>query len=502
MRHLILLIVFTASSALAQRPPVVLIDGYHFTCSSDNLASAHDFGDMQSRLQAEGVQVAFFGTCSFSGKPSIEDLGNALGATIRNLNVPQVDVVTHSMGGLILRAYLAGKQTTTNMFNPPADPKVRKWVSIATPNFGALIPSLIADFLPDIQSRELVPASQFLFDLATWNQNHDDLRGVDAVGIIGNAGGFGPLEGTNDGTVGITSASMSFALPDERTLILPYCHGAGDLTSILGLGCNAPPLAKIQNDNPLSWQIVDSFLSGTDDWKVVGHPPSKDKFLVQYGGILSQPRDNNDRPTGSIRDENFAANPPMSGGYSVVINKAGPQIALITPSAARLPTLSLAPRMLISIYGNNLTASTVSVDGQTLALNYSGEHQVNALLPDNIAGLAKLTVRNDQGSQTVNIFIEDVVPAIFTIDGSGTGLAAIIRTGNFVSLFLTGLGRAGMPSRVTLNNMSVAVTYAGPAPGFQGLDQINIELPAGMTSGTVVVYAGKHASNAVTLPPG
>jgi uncharacterized protein (TIGR03437 family) len=502
MRHLILFILFTASSALAQRIPVILIDGYHLSCSSDNLSSLHDFGELQARLQAEGVQVTYFGTCSLSGKPSIEDLGNALGVIIRNLNVSQVDIVTHSMGGLILRAYLAGKQNTTNVVTPLADPRVRKWVSIATPNFGALIPSLIANFLPDIQSQELVPASQFLFDLATWNQNHDDLRGVDAVGIVGNAGGFGPLEGTNDGTVAVTSASMSFALPDDRTRILPYCHGAGDLTSILGLGCNAPPLAKIQNDNPLSWQIIDSFLSDTDTWRTVGHPPSKDKFLSQYGGVLSQSRDNNDRPTSSIRDQNFSANPPMAGGYSVVIDKAGPQIALITPSAARLPVLSLAPRMLISIYGNNLAGSTVTVDGQTLALNYSGEHQVNALLPDNVSGIAKLNVRNDRGSHTVNIFIEDVVPAVFTIDGSGTGPAAVIRTGNFVSLFLTGLGRIGVPSQVTLNNVSVAVTYAGPAPGFRGLDQINIELPAGMTSGTVVVYARKHASNAVTLPPG
>lgn len=499
MRSLILLIFLTACTALGQRPPVVLIDGYHLSCASENLNSAHDFGTLQPALEAEGVPVTFFGTCAFSGKPSIEDLGNALGAAIRNLNVPAVDIVTHSMGGLIVRSYLSGKQTTSGVFKPPADPRVRKWVSIATPNFGALIPSLLADFLPDIQARELVPGNQFLFDLATWNQNHDDFRGVDTIGIIGNAGGFGPLAGTNDGTVALTSASMSFALPDERTRILPYCHGAGSLTSILGLGCDAPPLAKMQSDNPLSFQIVDSFLSGTDAWKTIGHPPSKDKFLSQYGGILSQSRDNNDKITGSIRDQNMVANPPMPGAYTVVIDKPGPQIALVTPSAARLPILSLAPRMLISIYGNNLTGATVSVDGQTLALNYIGEHQINALLPDNASGLVRLTVRNDRGGQTVNIFVEDVVPAVFTANGSGTGAAAVIRTGNFVSLFLTGLGKGGMPTQVTLNDMPVSVTYAGPAPGFQGLDQINIELPQGMMSGTVIVYAGKHASNAVTL---
>jgi len=499
MRSLILLICLTASGALGQRPPVILIDGYHLTCASENLTSAHDFGTLQPSLEAKGVPVTFFGTCAFPGKPPLEDLGNSLGAAIRNLNVPEVDIVSHSTGGLILRSYLSGKQSTSGVFKPPADPRVRKWISIATPNFGALIPSLIVDFLPDIQSREVVPGNQFLFDLATWNQNHDDFRGVDSIGIIGNAGGFGPLAGTNDGTVALTSASMSFALPDERTRILPYCHGAGIFTSILGLGCDAPPLAKMQSDNPLSFQIVDSFLSGTDAWKTIGHPPSKDNVLSQFGGILSQLRDNNDKPAGSIHDQNFVSNPPVPGAYSVVIDKPGPRIALITPSAARLPLLSLAPRMLISIYGDNLTGSTVSVDGQTLALNYSGEHQINALLPGDVSGLAKLTVRNGQGSQTVNIFVEDVVPAVFTANGSGTGAAAVIRTGNFVSLFLTGLGKGGMPSQVTLNDVPVSVTYAGPAPGFQGLDQINIELPAGMTSGRVIVYAGKHASNAVTL---
>src|SRR5581483_4149712 len=148
----------------------------------------------------EGVTVYFFGTCSFSGKPSIESLGNALGATIRGLNVPQVDVVTHSMGGLILRSYLAGKQPASGTFSPPTDTRVRKWVSIATPNFGALLPSAVSDFLPDVQAQELVPGNQFLFDLATWDQNRPDLRGVDVIGIIGNAGGFGPFSGASDGT--------------------------------------------------------------------------------------------------------------------------------------------------------------------------------------------------------------------------------------------------------------------------------------------------------------
>ena len=496
------LLLVVACTALAERPPVVLVDGYHLYCKNDNFVSTGDFGELQQRLEAEGVRVAYFGTCSVSGAPSIEDLGNALGATILGLNVPQVDLVSHSMGGLIVRSYLSGKQSADGIFNPPADLKVRKWVSIATPNFGALLPSIVADFLPGTQTSDLVPGSQFLFDLATWNQNRDDLAGVDTVGIIGNAGGSGPIQGSNDGTVAVTSASMSFTLPDERTRMLPYCHGAGDLTSILGLGCDAPPLAKIQSANPLSWHIIDSFLGGSEDWKTIGHTPRQDPYLSRFGGTLTQRRDNVDRRIGSLQNQTFVANAPMIGGYSVVIDKPGPRIALIIPSAAWLPALSLAPRMLISIYGYNLANSMVTVNGHRLEVSYVADNQINALLVDTLSpGLATLTVSNTQGLETTSIRIESAAPAIFTLNGTGFGTAAAYRVDNVIALYLTGLGLTSSAPVVTLDGAPVLVKYAGPAPVYSGLDQINFELPDGVRSGTVVVGVGSRVSNAVTTPP-
>jgi hypothetical protein len=38
------------------------------------------------------------------------------------------------------------------------------------------------------QTNELKPASQFVWDLGTWNQFGDDLRGVDAISLVGTAG--------------------------------------------------------------------------------------------------------------------------------------------------------------------------------------------------------------------------------------------------------------------------------------------------------------------------
>jgi triacylglycerol esterase/lipase EstA (alpha/beta hydrolase family) len=54
--------------------------------------------------------------------------------------VREVDVVAHSMGGLIVRAYLAGKQPN-GTFATPAAPLVRKVVFIGTPHFGTPVAS-------------------------------------------------------------------------------------------------------------------------------------------------------------------------------------------------------------------------------------------------------------------------------------------------------------------------------------------------------------------------
>ncbi len=489
-----------AGMTWAQRPPVVLVDGFHLLCQRENLTSQSEFGELEKRLNDQGVTTRFFGSCTVSAGASIEELGNALGQLIRGMNAPQVDVVSHSMGGLVVRSYLAGKQAAGAVYSPPPDPQIRRWVAIATPNFGALIPSIALPFLPSVRARQMVPASQFLFDLATWNQNQDDLRGVETVAIVGNAGGVGPLAGSSDGTVAVTSASFSFALPDERTRVVPYCHGAGDLTSILGLGCEAPPLAKIQSDNPLSWQIIDSFLAGTEAWKTVGRSPREDPFLSKVGGVLRQVRDRLDVVSGALSDLPFETNALLKGGYRVVIQKPGPVVALVCPSAARLGSLTLAPRMLISIYGSGLAASTVTLNGSALAVSFNNDNQINALLPAVSPGLARLTVTNGQGTQSLNVSLESAAPAVFTLNGSGVGPAAAIHTQDYLSLYLTGLGTAGAAPVVELNGQALPVTYAGAAPGYAGLDQINVRLPAAQATGTIIVRAGGRVSNAVTVP--
>jgi uncharacterized protein (TIGR03437 family) len=54
----------------------------------------------------------------------------------------------------------------------------------------------------------------------------------------------------------------------------------------------------------------------------------------------------------------------------------------------------------------------------------------------------------------------------------------------------------------TIHGVGVPVQYAGPQPGFLGLDQINVTLPLalkGSGQSEVIVTAGGHTSNTVLL---
>ncbi len=247
--------------------------------------STGTFGNLQSYLEGppNNVSVLFFENCTECPNCSIEQLGADLAVFLNSLPVPQVDVVAHSMGGLIVRSYLSGKQSVSGVFSPPATPKIRKAVFVATPHFGSFIAdSLLADvfLFAGVQTNEMKRASQFLWDLATWNQFGDDLRGVDAVSVVGNAG---PSQ-QGDGVVYSTSASLDFAIRG-RTRVVDYCHIPFD--SFGGLvGCNEPGIAYVDSTSHSTYQIVSSFLMNSTGWASVGTAPAQDAYLSQYGGIV------------------------------------------------------------------------------------------------------------------------------------------------------------------------------------------------------------------------
>ena len=219
------------------KPPVVFLNGYETDCGDASFKGT--FGIADQVLQANGQVSLFFNYCTVSGDPTIEDMGTAFGTFLSSLRyddgqpVDLVDTVAHSMGGLIVRSYLNGKGSATGVFNPPAVTHIRKIVFLATPHFGTGVTTGLpfSNQLLD----ELTSGSRFLFDSATWNQGTDDLRGVDAIAVIGNGGtGNATTNGFDDGVVALTSASLGFYLPG-RTRVVPFCHvDGGGIISLSG----------------------------------------------------------------------------------------------------------------------------------------------------------------------------------------------------------------------------------------------------------------------------
>ena len=214
-----------------------------------------------------------------------------------------------------------------------------------------------------------------------------------------------------------------------------------------------------------------------------------------------------------------------AGGTEPYLVKPGPSTARIFPAAAANFPLELAPRMLIAIYGSNLESGTVLVNSAAATLYYTSANQIDALLPTAVTGLATVTVQTSSGQNTVNVYVGAAAPAIFTQDSSGTGPASALKAsdqslvtaanplqaGEAVELYVTGLGLttpsngldvAVQQPTVTVGGVACPVTFAGAAPTYMGLDQINCTIPAGLASSAsapVVITSGDRTSNTATL---
>lgn len=579
------LITNTQAIPKGPNPPVVFINGYQATCTDTGLSA--NFGGADKVLQAVGIVSLYFDNCSIGGigtlRPSIEAEGIALGQFLAGLkyadgsSVTQVDVVVHSMGGLILRSYLSGKRDVSPAsFAPPATVPVRKAIFIATPHFGSAIATALGS---DRQTQQMSLGSQFLFDLNTWNQGFDDLRGIDAISIAGN-GGTGTASktaGFDDGVVALTSASLGFYRPGV-TRIVPHCHTGNSLLSLFGFCSSSAPVINDINTNitnPVSL-IITSFLTGTAAWKNTGIAAESQTTLSGTGGLLLQLRDKSDVPVPIIGANVTSVTPnvsvpanagniayaealstaqavqlsisPLSGTVqtaavslssatsSVQIVKPGPVILPrgVIPAAGPAPfPYDVSPGAYVSVYGTNLASSTQVASipyptqigdvqvlvGNTLAqIVFVSTGQINFVYPSVAPGLTQLTIRNANGQHTVNVRVAPTTPSIFLLDANGTAAArnaltsavvsstAPLRAGDFLSLYLTGLGATSVRDTleyattvpvITIGGQAVPVAYAGRSPGFAGLDQINCQIPAGVTGSAVpvVVTSNGRSSN-------
>jgi uncharacterized protein (TIGR03437 family) len=223
----------------------------------------------------------------------------------------------------------------------------------------------------------------------------------------------------------------------------------------------------------------------------------------------------------------------VTGGAGVFLNPLG-----IVNAANFAPiTNSLAPNEIISLFGTGLAnvvmpapslplqtslgGVQVTINGRPAPLFFVSPGQINALVPSGtVEKYAKIQVNNGGNSNVVTVYANNTAPGAFTLTSSGVGAVAALHTdfslvnssspakpGDTILLFVAGLGPvtpavpdgAAAPSSpplsmVTDPNLQVffgdlqgVISFAGLAPGFAGLYQINVAVPAATPAGDQLV---------------
>lgn len=237
---------------------------------------------------------------------------------------------------------------------------------------------------------------------------------------------------------------------------------------------------------------------------------------------------------------NFAVKARNLSGGTVFLNPAG----VVNGASFAPPGNPIAPGQFVSLFGTGLgpaqaaiasapfptalSGVSVTIQGRAAPIYFVSANQLSVLVPFATSGnTAEIVVRNaGVESNRVTVPVSRTSPGIYSQPQNGIGAGAILRQNNSlltatnrasrgetIQIYLTGLGALNPPladgvaaSTTTLSfveaNVNVyiggikaTVSFAGAAPGFAGLYQLNVIVPNTAPSGNAVPVAVETATS-------
>jgi uncharacterized protein (TIGR03437 family) len=205
----------------------------------------------------------------------------------------------------------------------------------------------------------------------------------------------------------------------------------------------------------------------------------------------------------------------------------------------------VVPGGYVSIFGDRMADNTAQADtplpatlgnarlllgGQPLPLLSVSGGQVNGLIPQGVPLYSNIQLAVQRGNSVsvpVSVYVTDLQPGIFTTAQNGQGQGSILingtalvagpsglgqqpaSRGQYIEIYATGLGKVVGPSgstppadgqpapgaplfntqataTVTIGGVNAPVTFAGLAPGFVALYQVNVQVPSNAQIGSAV----------------
>ena len=191
------------------------------------------------------------------------------------------------------------------------------------------------------------------------------------------------------------------------------------------------------------------------------------------------------------------------------LRKLEPPIAVLVSNAQSIRIVhgasftegAIAPGQLLSIFGLQLTRpdlAEVTMDGMAAAVSFADRAQLNFQAPYGIAGRTRTQLELRMGGALIHrawIEVQGAAPALFEsgalviavgANGQLNSDASPAFAGDLLTLYGTGEGlqrEVGgfqipfLPFSVEIAGIPADLLYAGAAPGFPGLLQVNLRLP-------------------------
>jgi len=194
-------------------------------------------------------------------------------------------------------------------------------------------------------------------------------------------------------------------------------------------------------------------------------------------------------------------------------------------AASFLAGTPLVAGSLGTVFGSNLTpVSSLKINNIAAPMLYSGAGQINFQIPQELAGQTSAMIQVTVAGQVAlldGVALAPIGPGVFAIIHQSGALADInapATAGEVLSIYATGMGVVNnspatgvaavdassttiIQPVVSIGGQTAVVGYSGMAPGFIGLYQINVTVPAGVTGSALAVgvSVGGIAANGVTI---
>ncbi len=509
-------------------------DGFVAKFSNEGTLLASTFLGGRAEDNVQGIAVDAAGNVYATGSTSSSDFPTTAGAFQRTLPEGRGSFLTKlnsSLSSTIYSTFFPGVLANAIAVDSSGSAFLTGLAGSSLPLANALQPRIGGS--PDAFLTKFSPdGSQLIFSTYLGGKGNDEGRGV-AV----DTSGYAYVTGS--------TASSDFPQLDPLQAEID----GGNCTALVG-GCGDSFIAKIRPDG--SGLVYSTFLGGdlgevgtgitadvegnayvTGGWGSRGFPATalanlskgRGAFIVKIAPTGSTPLIS---ARGVTNGASFQAGTVSGsrgapiGGIVTIFGKGITNVSgILTASTLPLPT---------ELNGISVTINGVRAPLFAIA-NVSGQEQINFQLPATTLSPFALSVFNN-GAQAIPIALNSLVaqPGIFTTDGT-TGAIQHSSTyqqvtagnpakrGEVLVIYATGLGPVnpdpgpGNPApssppsqtvtvttRVTIGGVPAQVLFSGLAPGFVGLNQVNVVVPQGTASGTVDVIVTSTVPSGIPIP--